>query len=85
MVRLVKTEEHDVKETVTNLRKRADAFAERHHLARPAVVGPPVLLADGFRSIEIDGRRLAIVGMILIGVVTLTATRSLWWALVPIL
>ena len=85
VVRLVKTEDHDVKATVTNLRERADAFAERHHLARPAVVGPPVLLADGFRSIEIDGRRLAIVGMILIGVVTLTATRSLWWALVPIL
>ena len=29
---------------------------------RPAVVGPPVLLADGFTSIEIDGRRLAVVG-----------------------
>ncbi len=26
------------------------------------MVGPPVLLADGFRSIEVDGRRLAVVG-----------------------
>ena len=85
VVRLKKTEDHDVKETVTGLRARADAFAARHKLATPAVVGPPVLLADGFRSIEVDGRRLAIVGMILIGVVTLTATRSLWWAVVPIL
>ena len=85
VVRLVKTEDHDVKGTVADLRTRADAFAAKHHLARPAIVGPPVLLADGFRSIEIDGRRLSIVGMILIGVVTLTATRSLWWALVPIL
>ena len=85
VVRLRKTEDHDVKETVAELRLRADAFAERHHLATPAIVGPPVLLADGFRSIEVDGRRLAIVGMVLIGVVTLTATRSLWWALVPIL
>ncbi len=67
------------------LRARADAFAARHKLGTPAIVGPPVLLADGFRSIEVDGRRLAIVGMILIGVVTLTATRSLWWAVVPIL
>ena len=31
------------------------------------MVGPPVLLADGFTAIEIDGRRLAVVGMILIG------------------
>ena len=85
VVRLKKTEDHDVKQTVTDLRERADAFAARHGLATPAIVGPPVLLADGFRSIEIDGRRLAIVGMILIGVVTLGATRSLWWALVPIL
>ena len=85
VVRLMKTEDHDVKSTVTDIRARADAFAERHGLARPAIVGPPVLLADGFRSIEIDGRRLSIVGMILIGIVTLGATRSLWWALVPIL
>ena len=85
VVRLKKTEDHDVKGTVGELRARADAFAERHHLARPAIVGPPVLLADGFRSIDVDGRRLSIVGMILIGVVTLTATRSLWWALVPLI
>jgi len=84
VVRLKKTDEHDVKETVAALRDRADAFATRHGLARPAVVGPPVLLADGFRSIEVDGRRLAVVGMVLIGVVTLTATQSLWWALVPL-
>src|SRR5262249_47691618 len=58
-------------------------FARRHKLGRPAVVGPPVLLADGFTSIEIDGRRLAVVGMILIGLVTLSAVRSLWWAMVP--
>ena len=85
VVRLKKTEDHDVKGTVGELRNRADAFAERHRLPRPAIVGPPVLLADGFRSIDVDGRRLAIVGMVLIGVVTLTATRSLWWALVPLI
>ncbi len=85
VVRFRKTEEHDVKVTVKELRKRADAFAVRHKLGRPAVVGPPVLLADGFTSIDVDGRRLAIVGMLLIGFVTLTATRSLWWALVPLI
>lgn len=85
VVRLVKTEDHDVTATVRALREKSDAFAARHRLGQPAIVGPPVLLADGFASIEVDGRRLAVVGMILIGIVTLTATRSLWWAVVPIL
>ncbi|MEO6807854.1 MAG: MMPL family transporter, partial [Isosphaeraceae bacterium] len=70
---------------VRDLRLAADSFAERHHFNRPALVGPPVLLADGFTSIELDGRRLAIVGMLLIGLVTLTMTWSLWWSVVPIL
>ena len=48
-------------------------------------MGPPVLLADGFAAIEVDGRRLAVVGMVLIGVVTLSAVHSLWWAIVPML
>ncbi len=85
VARLKKTGEHDVKDTIQSLRANADAFADRHGLPRPAVVGPPVLLADGFSAIERDGRRLAAVGMILIGLVTLTATRSLWWAIIPIL
>ncbi len=84
VVRLKKTGDHDVKATVGSLRARADRFALEHGLARPAVVGPPVLLADGFSSIETDGRRLALVGMTLIFFVTLSAVRSLWWALVPI-
>jgi uncharacterized protein len=85
VVRLLGNEEVNLKDSVGELRRRADAFAARHKLGRPAIVGPPVLLADGFRSIDIDGRRLAIVGMILIGLVTLSATQSLWWALVPLM
>ena len=85
VVRLKKTTRHDVKATVASLRREADRFADEHRLGRPAVVGPPVLLADGFASIERDGRMLAGVGMLLIGVVTLSAVRSLWWAVVPIL
>ncbi len=85
VVRLVKTDQHDVKATITTLRSEADSFAAAHGVKRPAVVGPPVLLADGFMAIERDGRRLAAVGMALIGLVTLTATRSLWWAIIPIL
>jgi predicted RND superfamily exporter protein len=85
VVRLTKTAEHEVMKTTAALRRAADDFAARHRLNRPAVVGPPVLLADGFTSIELDGRRLSVVGMLLIGLVTLSAVRSLWWSLVPIL
>ena len=84
VVRLKKTQEHNVIQTVAALRGAADEFALRHSLPRPAVVGPPVLLADGFAAIEVDGRRLAVIGMILIGVVTLVSVRSVWWAIVPI-
>ena len=85
VVHLTKTAEHDVMKTAEVLRQKADAFAARHSLRRPALVGPPILLADGFTSIERDGRRLAFVGMVLIGLVTLSAVRSLWWAIVPLL
>jgi predicted RND superfamily exporter protein len=85
VARLRKTNEHNVIETVALLRAAADKFAAAHGLGRPAVVGPPVLLADGFAAIEIDGRRLAVVGMVLIALVTLSAVHSVWWAIVPML
>ena len=56
VVRLKKTGDHDVRETVRQIREQADLFAHRHKIELPAVVGPPVLLADGFTSIERDGR-----------------------------
>src|SRR5262249_39915554 len=56
VARLKKTNQHNVIETIVALRAAADAFAARHGLGRPAVVGPPVLLADGFSAIELDGR-----------------------------
>jgi uncharacterized protein len=85
VARLKPPEEHDVKAAVAALRAKADAFAAKYRLGAPSVCGPPVLLADGFIAIERDGRRLALVGMLLIGLVTLSATRSLWWALTPLL
>lgn len=76
--------EQDVKRTVAALRAAADDFAQGQGLQTPALVGPPVLLADGFAAIERDGRRLAWAGMGLIALVTLSATGSVWWAAVPI-
>lgn len=84
VVRLAPSGEQDSKLTVGRLRQVADGFAKDHGLGAPAIVGPPVLLADGFQAIERDGQRLAIAGMLLIGLVTLSATRSVWWALVPL-
>ena len=84
VVRLRGMGEQDPKATVAALRAVADGFAARHRFRPPALVGPPVLLADGFHAIELDGRRLALVGMLLIGLVTLSATHSLWWSVVPL-
>ncbi len=85
VVRLVGMAEQDPKATVAALREHADRFAQKHALKRPFLVGPPVLLADGFSAIERDGQRLAIVGMALIALVTLTVTQSLWWSIVPVI
>ena len=65
--------------------RRGRSVCGKHGLGRPAVVGPPVLLADGFAAIEVDGRRLAVVGMFLIALVTLSAVHSVWWAIVPMI
>ena len=85
IARLKKTNQHNVIETTALVRRFAGEFAARHGLSQPAVVGPPVLLGDGFAAIEIDGRRLAVVGMVLIAIVTLSAVHSLWWAIVPMM
>jgi predicted RND superfamily exporter protein len=84
VVRLKPMGEQDPKATLAALRRVADEFTHRHNFARGAFAGPPVLLADGFTAIERDGQRLALVGLGLIGLVTLSVTRSLWWAIVPI-
>ena len=85
VARLRRTDEFDMKATVKSLRLIADEWARENGLSAPAIVGPPVLLADGYANIERDGGRLAILGMGLIGIVTFSVTRSLWWAIVPIL
>lgn len=85
VARLRRTDEYDMKATVKELRAIADDWALKRGLPAPAIVGPPVLLADGYANIERDGARLAILGMGLIALVTFSATRSLWWAGVPIL
>lgn len=49
------------------------------------VAGEPVMVVDGFRFVEQDGRRLGWASTILLGLVILLCFRSLRWVLIPIL
>jgi hypothetical protein len=84
VVRLRPPEAIDQKKNIVELRQVADSFAREHSLARVAVVGPPVLLADGFISLERDNQRLGAVAMGLMALAMLIAVRSPWWALLPL-
>ena len=55
VARLKKTHQHNVIETVAEMRRiKATKFAARHRLGRPAgSSAPPVLLSDGFAAIEV--------------------------------
>jgi hypothetical protein len=74
----------DPQQAVAEIRRRADAFGDEHGIERIAVVGPPVLLADGFASLQRDNRTLGLVAMGLMSLTMLVSMRSLWWALVPL-
>ena len=76
--------EYDARAVIPSIRLIVDQFGLDQGLSRVAVVGPPALLGDGFLAIERDGRRLAGLGLVLIGLVMLIAVRSLWWTMVPI-
>lgn len=84
MVWLAESESVDRKQTVQQLRDVTDAFAAEHGLSRAAVAGPPVLVADGFRALEHDNRRLGGVAMVLMSLTMLVAIRNPWWAMLPL-
>jgi predicted RND superfamily exporter protein len=84
IVRLGASGETDFKRSVGELRRHADEFARAHGLGRAAVVGPPVLLADGFSRLEKDNQTLGYVAMAFMAVTMLCAVRSLWWAVLPL-
>ena len=84
VVRLKKTAEHDVQKTVAAIRPRRPIGSRSSSVGTPG--GGRAAGAAGRRLHQhrADGRRLAVVGMLLIGLVTLSAVQSLWWAIVPI-
>ncbi len=62
-------------------RLRAAALA---HDPSGTVVGEPVMVVDGFRLLEADGRRLGRVSLALLMAVIVISFRSLRWVLVPL-
>ncbi len=53
-------------------------------LAPGMLAGEPVMVSDGFRYVEQDGRRLAWASTLLLAAVIIVCFRSLRWVLVPV-
>lgn len=84
VVRLNPPDRVDQTQAVTGLRRVVDEFGSANSIDHIAVAGPPVLLADGFMSLERDNRRLGAVAMGLMALAMLIAVRSPWWAILPL-
>ena len=67
------------------LRRISDEFAKAHKLERVAVAGPPVLVVDGFISLDRDNQTLGLVAMLLMTVTMLIAVRNPAWALLSLI
>lgn len=85
IVRLDAAAEADRRPAVLALRKVADEFAKENKLERVAVAGPPVLVVDGFVSLDRDNQTLGVVAMILMTVTMLVAVRNPAWALLSLI
>ena len=84
IVKIDDPEKTDQRRTVTELRRVADSFAVDAGIERVAVAGPPVLVVDGFVSLDKDNRTLGLVAMCLMAVTMLVAVRNPAWALLPL-
>lgn len=65
-------------------RETVDALREKiNRLAGGLLAGEPVMVVDGFRYLESDGRRLSWVSTILLSITIAILFRSLRWVIVP--
>ena len=85
IVRLDASAEADRRPAVLALRRIADEFAKEQKIARVAVAGPPVLVVDGFVSLDRDNQTLGVVAMILMTIMMLLAVRNPFWALLSLI
>lgn len=71
-------------EIVENLRKAIEtAVSETQFETEVQLIGEPVMIADGFRMVQNDGKRLGFVATITLMAVVLICFRSLRWTLIP--
>ena len=82
----VLTPEHEIQfrrqETLAEMRKIIQDLPDP--LAPGMLVGEPVMVAEGFRELEVDGQRLGITSTILLAITILVCFRSLRWVLAPV-
>ena len=68
---------------------RSETFRQMRELMQKMpsgmIAGDPVMVADGFRYVEEDGRRLGWATTVLLALVILLCFRSLRWMVVPII
>jgi predicted RND superfamily exporter protein len=70
------------RDTIDALRETMEHLPD--DLSPGMLAGEPVMLTDGFRYLEADGRRLGVTSMILLALVIVVCFRSLRWVLIPI-
>ena len=85
IVRLKASPETNQRAAVLALRRVSDEFAKAQKLERVAVAGPPVLVVDGFISLDRDNQTLGLVAMLLMTVMMLIAVRNPAWALLSLI
>lgn len=85
IARLKPSGKSDQRDSVFALRRVSDEFAKEHELKQAAVAGAPVLVVDGFVSLERDNETLGLVAMVLMAVTMLIAVRNPAWALLSLI
>jgi predicted RND superfamily exporter protein len=69
---------------VANLREAIGAAVSQTQFeSEVQLIGEPVMIADGFRMVQNDGKRLGVVATITLMAVVLICFRSLRWTLIP--
>ena len=69
-------------QTIDEIRLALDELPEE---LRPGyLTGEPIMVVDGFRYVEADGRRLGVGSTILLGLTIVVCFRSLRWVVIPI-
>jgi len=81
---LVPEDQTDYPRQATIDRLRACMQRLPEGLAPGKLTGEPVMVADGFRYVEEDGRRLGIWSSVLLGLTIILCFRSLRWVVIPI-